>query len=93
MSVTSARRISATNTMGRLLVLTREDVIVLQFCGSSLASGVPMAGVLLPAAQVGLIMLPLMVFHQIQLIVCAVLARRYAGEDRASYGELSGATA
>jgi sodium/bile acid cotransporter 7 len=70
----------ATKAMGSLLGLSREDVIVLQFCGSkkSLASGVPMAGVLFPAAQVGLVILPLMVFHQIQLIVCAILARRYA---------------
>jgi sodium/bile acid cotransporter 7 len=35
-----------------------------------------MAGVLFPAAQVGLIILPVMLFHQIQLIACAVIARR-----------------
>ena len=62
----------------RALRLPREDAIVLLFCGSkkSLASGVPMAGVLFPAAAVGMIILPLMVFHQIQLIACAVIARR-----------------
>lgn len=62
------------------LGLRREDAIVLQFCGSkkSLASGVPMAGVLFPPAQVGAMILPLMVFHQIQLVACAALARRYA---------------
>ena len=60
--------------------LPREDAIVLQFCGSkkSLASGVPMAGVLFPPAQVGVILLPVMLFHQLQLIACAVIARRYA---------------
>ena len=60
----------------------REDAIVLFFCGSkkSLASGVPMAGVLFPAAQVGAIILPLMIFHQIQLVVCAIVARRLAEE-------------
>ncbi|WP_339472729.1 bile acid:sodium symporter, partial [Pseudomonas sp. EL_65y_Pfl1_R83] len=42
----------------------------------SLASGVPMAGVLFPAAGVGLVILPLMLFHQLQLIVCAVLAKQ-----------------
>ncbi len=65
---------------GRWLGLSREDSIVLLFCGSkkSLASGVPMAGTLFPAAQVGLIILPLMIFHQIQLIACAVIARRMA---------------
>jgi len=64
----------------RGLRLDREDEIVLVFCGSkkSLASGLPMASVLFPPAQVGLIVLPLMLFHQIQLIVCADLARRYA---------------
>lgn len=61
----------------------REDMIVVQFCGSkkSLASGVPMAGVLFSAAQVGAIILPLMFFHQIQLMVCAYLARKYAKSE------------
>jgi sodium/bile acid cotransporter 7 len=65
--------------MGRWLGFDRADRIVLQFCGSkkSLATGVPMAGVLFSAGQVGAIILPLMLFHQIQLMVCAVLARRY----------------
>ncbi|MCV7214750.1 bile acid:sodium symporter [Mycobacterium crocinum] len=63
---------------GRLARLDRGDAIVLLFCGSkkSLASGLPMALVLFPAASVGLIMLPLMLFHQIQLFVCAVIANR-----------------
>ena len=62
------------------LGLGREDSIVLLFCGSkkSLASGVPMAGTLFPAAEVGIIILPLMIFHQIQLIVCALIAKRFA---------------
>ena len=66
--------------LGKALRLKREDAIVLEFFGStkSLASGVPMAGVLFPAEQVGGIILPLMLFHQIQLIACAALARRYA---------------
>lgn len=72
-------------TLGRLLGLAREDAIVLQFCGSkkSLATGVPIAGVLFPASAVGPILLPVMLFHQIQLMACAVLARRYgaAAED------------
>lgn len=65
---------------GRLLGFDRADRVVLLFCGSkkSLATGVPMAGVLFPAAQVGAIILPLMVFHQLQLIACAVIARGWA---------------
>lgn len=72
--------LSATWMIGRAIGFEREDRIVLMFCGSkkSLASGVPMAGVLFPPASVGLIILPLMLFHQIQLIACAVIARRLA---------------
>ncbi|EIZ80637.1 bile acid:sodium symporter [Novosphingobium sp. Rr 2-17] len=70
------------SVVGKLLGFSREDRIVLLFCGSkkSLATGVPLAGVLFPAAQVGAIILPLMFFHQIQLMVCAVLARRFAAQ-------------
>jgi len=70
----------ATVVAARRLGFARADEIVIVFCGSkkSLASGVPMAGVLFPLAQVGMVVLPLMLFHQIQLMVCAALARRYA---------------
>lgn len=59
---------------------SKEDEITIVFCGSkkSLASGVPMAGVFFPPAAVGLMVLPLMIFHQIQLMACAVIAQRYA---------------
>ncbi len=40
--------------------------------------GIPMATILFPGHAVGLIVLPLMIFHQVQLLVCAFLARRYA---------------
>lgn len=78
----------ATYLIARAMRLPPEDAIVLQFCGSkkSLASGVPMAGVLFPAAQVGVILLPVMLFHQIQLIACAMLARHY-GERSAAESE------
>jgi len=66
--------------LARLVGLPRADMIVLLFCGSkkSLVSGVPMAGALFPAVQVGVIILPLMIFHQIQLFLCAALAGRFA---------------
>jgi sodium/bile acid cotransporter 7 len=72
--------ISATTWAARAFGFSREDEIAIVFCGSkkSLASGVPMAGVLFPAAAVGAMIVPLMLFHQMQLMVCAVLARRYA---------------
>ncbi|MFL0239086.1 bile acid:sodium symporter family protein [Mycobacterium sp. SMC-17] len=63
----------------RLLKFDRADRIVIIFCGSkkSLATGLPMATVLFAGHPVGLIVLPLMIFHQIQLITCAVLAGRW----------------
>ena len=50
------------------------------FCGSkkSMAGGIPMANILFPGHAVGLIVLPLMLFHQAQLFACATLAQRYA---------------
>ncbi len=69
--------------VGRTVGLDRGDRIVLLFCGSkkSLASGLPMALVFFPAATVGVIMLPLMIFHQIQLIVCSVIASRLSRDS------------
>jgi len=81
--------LTATTFGARLLGFSREDEIAIVFCGSkkSLASGVPMAGVLFPAAGVGPMIVPLMLFHQIQLMVCAVLARRYAASARHARAE------
>jgi solute carrier family 10 (sodium/bile acid cotransporter), member 7 len=64
----------------RLLGFSRADEVTIVFCGSkkSLASGLPMATVLLAGQSIGLIVLPLMLFHQIQLMACAWLAKRYA---------------
>ena len=64
----------------RALRFRREDEITIVFCGSkkSLASGVPIAQVLFSASALGAVVLPLMLFHQLQLFTCAVLARRYA---------------
>ena len=73
--------ILAITTYGsRLLGFSRADEVTIVFCGSkkSLASGLPMATVLLAGQSIGLIVLPLMLFHQIQLMVCAWLAKRYA---------------
>ena len=66
--------------VSRRLGFSKEDEIALLFCGSkkSLASGVPMAKVLFASHALGGVLLPLMIFHQLQLMVCAVIARRYA---------------
>ncbi|ARU06903.1 bile acid:sodium symporter [Comamonas serinivorans] len=69
----------STTLLARKLGFSKEDEITIVFCGSkkSLASGVPMAQVLFPAAMAGPVLLPVMLFHQIQLMVCAQLALRY----------------
>ncbi|MFD7839570.1 bile acid:sodium symporter family protein [Streptomyces sp. NPDC059761] len=65
----------------------RADRIAIQFAGSkkSLAAGLPMASVLF-GAQASLAVLPLMLFHQMQLMVCAVLARRRARDAESAAG-------
>lgn len=72
--------LTATYFTARALRFSTPDEIAIVFCGSkkSLASGVPMAGVLFPGPAAGLALLPLMLFHQIQLMACAVIAQRYA---------------
>jgi sodium/bile acid cotransporter 7 len=81
-AVVLAIALVATTLAARACGFSKEDEIAIVFCGSkkSLASGVPMAGVLFPAAMVGPIIVPLMLFHQMQLMVCAVMARRYAAQ-------------
>ncbi|MGW7411324.1 bile acid:sodium symporter family protein [Streptomyces sp. NPDC054863] len=61
------------------LGFARADRVAIQFAGSkkSLAAGLPMATVLF-GAHASLAVLPLMLFHQMQLMVCAVIARRRA---------------
>jgi sodium/bile acid cotransporter 7 len=80
--------LTATTFLARALKFSKEDEIAIVFCGSkkSLASGVPMASVLFPAAIVGPMLLPLMIFHQIQLMACAVIAQRYAARPQVAEG-------
>ena len=68
--------------LGRGLGFERADRIALQFCGTkkSLLQGVPMAKVLFPGPQTGVILLPIMLFHQMQLMACAFIARRYGDQ-------------
>lgn len=70
----------AATLLSKLFGFNQEDRITILFCGSkkSLATGVPMAQVLFAGSTIGLLILPLMLFHQIQLMICAVLAQRYA---------------
>lgn len=71
---------------GRALKFDRPDRIVILFCGSkkSMATGIPMAGILFAGHAVPLIVLPIMLFHQIQLFACTIIAQRYARENAAA---------
>lgn len=64
----------------RVMKFSTFDEIVIVFCGSkkTLASGLPMAKILFVGHPIGMLILPLILFHQIQLVVCGILAARYA---------------
>ncbi|MEQ1109429.1 bile acid:sodium symporter family protein [Acinetobacter seifertii] len=64
----------------RAFGFSRADQITVFFCGSkkTLASGVPMAQILFIGQPLGMIVLPIMIFHQIQLMVCGVIANYWA---------------
>ncbi|MEY4561018.1 MAG: hypothetical protein RLZZ618_295 [Pseudomonadota bacterium] len=70
-----------TRVVARWMGLPVTDEIVAVFCGSkkSLASGIPMARLLFGGdPALGLLVLPIIFYHQIQLFVCSLMARRYA---------------
>lgn len=69
-----------TGFAARRLGFDEGDRITIIFCGSkkSLAAGIPMAKVIFAGHALGAIVLPLMLFHQIQLMTCAVLAQRWS---------------
>lgn len=76
--------LAATTFGARALGFSPEDEKAITFCGSkkSLATGVPMAGILFPGPTAGIIVLPLMIFHQIQLMACSVIAQHYAKQTK-----------
>jgi len=84
-AVLLALALGISTLVSRRLGFNRADEITIVFCGSkkSLASGVPMLKVLFAGHPIGMIVLPLMLFHQLQLMVCAVLAQRYARREGA----------
>jgi sodium/bile acid cotransporter 7 len=69
-----------TTALGKWLGFARADRVVYIFCGSkkSVSTGLPMALILFPASTASIIVLPLLLYHQIQLIVCAIVAKRMA---------------
>jgi sodium/bile acid cotransporter 7 len=78
-----ALALAVTMFVSKRLGFSRADQITIIFCGSkkSLAAGVPMAKVIFASHAVGAVVLPLMLFHQIQLMVCAALAQRWGARD------------
>ena len=63
----------------RLLHFSRADQVVAVFCGSkkSLVHGSVMASLLFPAsAATGLILLPLMLYHSLQIVLASSMAQR-----------------
>lgn len=79
-SILLALVLAFTFSFSRALHFDRAEEIAIVFCGSkkSMASGIPMANVLFSASSVGAIVIPLMLFHQLQLFVCAIIAQKYA---------------
>ena len=72
-----------TGAVARALAFSRADRLAAVFCGSkkTLASGVPMAKLIFGAHPgLGLILLPIMIYHPLQLIVCGLLAQRWGRE-------------
>ena len=73
-----------TRIISKKLGFNRADTIAAEFCGSkkSLATGLPMASVMFASGgtPLGLLILPLMIYHQIQLMICSWLAAHYGKE-------------
>ena len=83
-AVILAAALLTTRGIGRLAGFSAADRRTLLYCGTlkSLVSGVPMARVLFPSAEIGAIILPVMIYHQLQLMVCATIARRQGNETQ-----------
>jgi solute carrier family 10 (sodium/bile acid cotransporter), member 7 len=73
-------------TGSRVLNFGRADESAIVFCGSqkSVVSGIPIASALIAGPSLGLFVLPIMIYHSMQLLVCAWLAKRYAARALAA---------
>lgn len=72
------------NAVCSALKFSDEDRIAAVFCGSkkTIAAGVPMAQLIFGSdPRIGLILLPLMVYHPMQLVICGVLVRRWGSDE------------
>ena len=64
--------------LGGALKLERGDRATMLFAGGqkSIAMGAPLATVLFPAAQAGIVLLPLLLYHLAQMVIAAPMAAR-----------------
>jgi sodium/bile acid cotransporter 7 len=81
-----AAALITTGLVSKWLGFERADRVTIVFCGSkkSLSYGITMAKVIFASHDVGAAVLPLMLFHQIQLMVCAALAQRWGRRAKPS---------
>jgi solute carrier family 10 (sodium/bile acid cotransporter), member 7 len=72
--------------LGKWLKFNRKDRIAIMFCGTkkSLVTGVPIASVLFPASVVGMLVVPLMIYHQAQIITSSLIAARLSAATPAT---------
>ena len=93
-AVLLAAALATTGLISKWLGFAPADRIAIIFCGSkkSLSQGITMAKVIFASHAVGPAILPLMLFHQIQLMVCAALAQRWGrrAEPPLSLGSAAG---
>ena len=90
-----AAALITTALVSKWLGFERADRVTIIFCGSkkSLSQGITMAKVIFASHAVGTAVLPLMLFHQIQLMVCSTLAQRWGRRaERSSSLAAAGAT-
>lgn len=69
-----------TKTVPGRLGFSRADTVAIQMCGTqkSLAAGLPMASVIFGGGQLGVLIVPLMLYHLIQLMTCSAYVSRLA---------------
>lgn len=69
--------------LGAAMGLNRQDRVTLLFSGAhkSLATGAPMARILFPPAMAGAVILPLLIYHQMQLMLSAWIAPGIGSDD------------
>jgi sodium/bile acid cotransporter 7 len=87
-----AAMLAITRFAARRLGFPLEDEIAIVFCGTqkSLITGIPIANALFSGATLGFVVLPLMIYHQMQFMTCGMLARRYAAREARRVLEVRG---